>query len=807
VGGGSTMSDRVLHMIGNAHIDPVWLWQWPEGYQEVRATFQSAIERLNEYPDFVFTCDSSLFFQWVEESDPGLFERIRERIAEGRWQVVGGWWIEPDCNIPSGESFVRQALYGQRYLHDRFGIVATTGANLDSFGHNASIPQILAKSRVDSYVFLRPQPRENSEVPGPYFWWESPDGSRILAYRIPHEYCAPRDDLGDHVEQALATLPGDEPELAVFYGVGNHGGGPTKANLDSIARLNANGDSTRLELSSLRAFFDAIAGNGEIPVWRGELQHHAPGCYTTHSGIKRWNRRAENLLQRAEKWSVVADSLGVQAYPLAELSHAWQLLLFNQFHDTLAGTSIAPAYEDARDQIGHASSIAALAFNRAVQSIAAQIDIPHEDATRPVVVFNPHPWPLRADVELEYNWMRAEGARLVDDDGSPVPTQTTRSLTTMSSARARLVFGVDLPPLGYCTYRIHEGAEPAEELRATDTTLENDHVLVELSPATGRIARLVVKATGADVAAPDARHAVVVNDRSDTWGHDVVAYDDEAGEFEVTSVQLVENGPVRAVLRVESRYGSSLLREDYTLSADARHVDVHVGIDWHEPLKLLKLRYPTSVDAATATYETPYGHLGRSTTGHEEPGQSWVDVSGDGRGLTVINDAKHGYDVRGGDIGISAVRSPVWAWHDPRELEPDGDFEYMDLGRQDFRVRLVPHAGDWREARVVRLAAELNQPAFALLEAAHAGQRPMRWGFAGDDGGDVVLTVLKAAEDGDGAIVVRAFESAGRAGRARLEVLGRSWEADFGAHEIKTFRLERDRVSEVDLLEWPLVGR
>jgi alpha-mannosidase len=687
-------------MIGNAHIDPVWLWQWPEGYQEVRATFQSAIDRMREYPDFVFTCDSSLFFEWVEESDPELFAEIRERIAEGRWQVIGGWWIEPDCNIPAGESFVRQALYGQRYLHDRFGIVATTGANLDSFGHNASLPQILARSRVDSYVFLRPRPRENADLPGPYFWWESPDGSRVLAYRIPHEYCAPRDDLGDHLEKALATLPPDEPELAVFYGVGNHGGGPTKANLDSIARLNEAKDGPRLELSSLRAFFDALArSNGDIPVWRGELQHHSPGCYTTHSGIKRWNRRAENLLQRAEKWSVVADSLEVQAYPLAELTEAWKLLLFNQFHDTLAGTSVAPAYDDARDQIGHASSVASLAFNRAVQSIARQISIPAEEGMRPVVVFNPHPWPLRTDVELEFAWMRKPGVRVVDDEGARVPFQTTRPLTTMSSDRARLAFAVDVPPLGYRTYRICEGAEETTPTRATDTALENEHVLLELSPETGRIARLVLHAAGADLAAPDARHAVVVDDPSDTWGHDVVAYDREVGEFEVESVRLVENGPVRAIVRVESRYGSSRLREDYVLSADARHLDVLVALDWHEPLELLKLRYPTSIDAGTATYETPYGHIERATNGHEEPGQSWVDVSGDGRGLAVINDSKYGYDVRGGDIGISAVRSPVWAWHAPRELEPDGDFEYMDLGRQDFRVRLVPHAGDWRATR------------------------------------------------------------------------------------------------------------
>ncbi|MGZ4354994.1 MAG: glycoside hydrolase family 38 N-terminal domain-containing protein, partial [Gaiellaceae bacterium] len=440
------MTPRRLHMIGNAHIDPVWLWQWPEGYQEVRATFQSAVDRMEEYPDFVFTCDSSLFFEWVEESDPALFGRIRERVAEGRFQVVGGWWIEPDCNVPCGESFVRQALYGQRLLHEKLGITATVGANLDSFGHNATIPQILARSGCDSYVFLRPQSQEK-ELPGPVFWWESPDGSRVLAYRIPHEYCAPKDDLGDHVEKAIASLPDGDEDYAVFYGVGNHGGGPTRSNLDQIARLNEDGALPRLELSSLRRFFDAL-GDG-FPTVRGELQHHAPGCYTTHSGIKRWNRRAENLLLRAEKWAAVADSLGLRPYPLAELSRAWKLVLFNQFHDTLAGTSIAPAYEDARDQLGRASSLAADAFNAAVQSIARQIRIEQEEEMRPVVVFNPHPWPLRTDVEVEYTWMRAEGAHVVDDEDEPVPMQTTRPLTTMSGLRGRLVFPVEVPPLGW----------------------------------------------------------------------------------------------------------------------------------------------------------------------------------------------------------------------------------------------------------------------------------------------------------------------------------------------------------------------
>jgi alpha-mannosidase len=785
-----------IHMIGNAHIDPVWLWQWPEGYQEVRASLQSAIDRLDEYPDFVFTCDSSLFFAWVEETDPELFERIREQIAEGRFQVIGGWWIEPDCNLPCGESFVRQALYGQRYLREKFGITATTGANIDSFGHNGTIPQILAKSGCDSYVFLRPKADEK-ETPSPLFWWESADGSRVLAYRIPHEYCAPKDDIGEHVESAIATLPEGREEYAVFYGVGNHGGGPTIANLEQIVELNGRGDLPALEPSSLRRFFDGAAVNGdEIPTVRGELQHHSRGCYTSHSGIKRWNRRAENLLLRAEKWCAVADSLGTHGYPHAELTEAWKLVLFNQFHDTLCGTAIEPAYEDARDQLGHASSLAANAFNAAVQSIARRIDVEHEDDVRPVVVFNPHPWPLRTSVEVEYTWMREAGASIVDDEGHFVAVQTIRPLTTMSGLRARLTFPVEVPPLGYRTYRVRPFAVEHESPPAADTRLENDHLLLELDPATGRIARFVLKATGADLAAPGAKHAVVIDDPSDTWGHGITSYDAEAGELELVSLKPLEHGPVRSVVRIESRWGASTLREDYVLDRQAPYVDVRVTLDWREPMKLLKLRYPASVDATSATFETPYGHVERPASGEEEPGQSWVDVSAGGRGLGVINDAKHGYDARGGDIGISAVRSPVWAWHLPRELEEGGDFEYMDQGRQMFTVRLVPHAGDWREAGVVRLAAELNQPAFALIESSHRGPLPQRASHASDGGGDVVVTVIKLAEDGDG-YAVRAYETAGRGATARLEIFGRMIEASFGAHEIKTFVDGR----ETDLLE------
>ncbi len=783
--GGAGVSAHVVHMIGNAHIDPVWLWQWPEGYQEVRATFSSALDRMDEYPDFVFTSNSVVFFAWVEEHDPELFERIRARVAEGRWQVVGGWWLEPDCNIPSGESLVRHALYGQRYLHEKFGLTATTGANFDSFGHNATIPQLLRRSGMDSYVFLRPGPKERS-LPAPTFWWQAPDASRVLAYRIPHEYGSPPGDLAGQVDASLAQVPDDEPEVMVFYGVGNHGGGPTRENLDSIERLNTSGKLPRLRCSSARAFFDGVNGRS-LPVVEGELLHHSPGCYSSHSGIKRWNRRTENLLQRAEKWCAVAESVAHQPYPREELRAAWKVLLFNQFHDTLAGTAIKPAYDDARDQLGFSATVAEQAFNRAVQAIARRIEIPLEERTQPIVVFNPHPWRVNTDVEVEIAGFRDTEPRLADEQGNDVPVQRTRSYATVTSSRGRVVFRADLPPLGYRTYRLRGGGSSGGTFA---TPLE-----LEIESSTGRLSRLALDGVNVIAGGP---HALVVRDLYDTWGHGVTAYDDVIAELECSSVRLVEDGPVRKIIRVESRYGSSTLVEEYVVSAGARLVDVRVTVDWHDQLKLLKLRYPTR--GREATFEVPYGHVVRPADGHENPALSWVDCGG----LSVANDAKYGHDVKDGSIGVTVLRSPVYAWHDPSKLDPDGIYDYLDQGRQEFRLRLIPHRGDWRDAETVRRAAELNQPPFALLESSHSGSLPPAASFAEVGDGSAIVTVLKRAEDGE-ALVVRAYESAGRATVAHITVLDRTFDTELGPAEIKTLRIPRDpgtAVSETDLLEW-----
>ena len=810
--------DRTLHLIGNSHIDPVWLWQWPEGYQEVRATFRSALDLMNEYPELIFTCDSAAYYEWIEEIDPAMFAEIRTRVAEGRWEIVGGWWIEPDCNLPSGESFVRQGLLSQRYFLAKFGRIATVGYNVDPFGHNAMLPQILRKSGMDAYVFMRPGPHEKT-LPSPIFWWESPDGSRVLAFRLPHEYCSSREDLGYHLDKSLAQLPARWVEMMAFYGVGNHGGGPTRENIESIRRLDGMGTMPRLVHSTPRRFFDAmLASEREFPLVDEELQHHAVGCYAAHSGIKRWMRRAENALSSAELWSAVARTVVGAPYPADELRHAWKQVLFNQFHDTLGGTAIEPAYRDARDQLGEATAIAARAENLAIQSITRAIDLPHEPGTTPVVVFNPHPWPVRTLVEMEYGVLRQSDG-LVDEDAAPVPLQQIQSYATVLAGRSRLSFEADLPALGYRTFRIGPDRPRPDPgtLRADATTLENEHVRLTLDDRTGDIASLVLREGGEDVAdviVPGSRVAVVA-DTSDTWSHRMLAYADEIGRFEATSSpELIERGPVRALVRVDAAYGGSRCTIDYILGAHSKSIEVRVILDWHEKAHLAKVRFATAIRADTAWYEIPYGAIERPANGDEEPGQRWVDVSGtldgvDGTlGLAVVNDSKYSFDVVGGEVGVTAARSPIFAHHEPRVPQPGVRFQFQDQGQQRFTLSLVPHRGTWADASVHRAASELNQRPTLLMEAAHDGRLPSTARYASLTPENIVLGAMKVAEDGDD-LVIRIVETAGRAahGVVDLPLWQRRFEVDIRPFEIRTFRVSRDPdvdVIETDLLEQPL---
>jgi alpha-mannosidase len=736
---------------------------------------------------------------------------------------------------------------------------------------------------MEAYVFMRPEPHEKG-LPGRLFWWESDDGARVLAFRVPFEYSTWGSDLEHYVRRCSGELRAPYDDLMVFYGVGNHGGGPTRENIESIRRLDAEPVFPRLVFSTPNRFFEQmLASDLPFPVVHDELQHHASGCYGVHSGIKRWNRQAENTLLLAEKWSAIAELVTGQPYP-CDINRAWKDVLFNQFHDILDGTSLEEAYDDARDLHGEAMAIAGRALNNAIQALAWNVDIPFVEGTLPIVVFNPHAWPSATPVVLDIGGVK-EGDVLVDEDGLQVAMQLVRPPVLVSGSRRKIAFVAELPPLGYRTYRVlaraaappqpagaippvapiaeielymraiahSEPAEDAEtpllppfaettseeivelplppaadrtrrdwlrpsaaarpgEWAADERVLENRRLRLGIDHATGHIASLFDKQHGVEMMLGQGARPVVIDDPSDTWGHGVYEFGRGDDAFTPTSVRLFERGSVRAAIRAESAYGASTLAQDFTLYRELDLIEVRVTVDWRERFKTLKLAFPLNLNFIRATYEIPYGSIDRPTNGEEEPGQSWLDLTGIIRGanvqygISLLNDSKYSFDVRGREMRMTVLRSPIYAHHHPTLPHPNEPYTFIDHGIQRFTYWLLPHAGPWESADTVRRAAELNQRPVALVETYHPGPLPQHDSFLTVDRDNIIVSALKRAEDGDD-LVLRCYEANHVATRAtiRLPKWERTFEADFGPCEIKTFRIPRDTAApmvETNLIEW-----
>jgi len=768
---------------GNSHIDMAWLWPWTETVEVVRNTFRSALDLMREYPDFIFTASSAQAYVWMEEKYPDMFREIQQRVKEGQWEIVGGMWVEPDLNLPSGESLVRQVLVGKRYFQREFGVDVKIGWNPDSFGYNWQLPQIYKKCGMDYFVTQKIGWNDTTKFPYKLFWWESPDGSRILTY-FPHDYANGIDP--PHMAEDLAEFaPAIGDEILHLYGVGDHGGGPTRTMLDTALRLQAPGEAfPKVRFGTATGFFDDIQKKLpalNVPVWRDEIyfEYHR-GVQTTQAETKKRIRRSEHLLLNAEKFSSLAF-LSDRAYPQTTLDRAWKQVLFDEFHDVMPGSGIARNYEDARLNLEDVARMGGEALHGALESIAAHADTSGKGV--PIVVFNPMAWPRTEVIEVEAQLPGpAAQVAVADAAGAPVASQVLAQ--DGETNRVRLLVEAGAPAMGYRTFYVSGGAPaapaPREAVKASADALENEFLRVGIDPKSGCIVSLFDKRSGTEALAPAETDTGGPKDRVcgnllqtfvdkpkeyDAWNIDA---DFEKQHWDLTQadeVKLVESGPLRAVIRVKNHFRDSSFVQDITLDAGAPRVDVKMQAEWHEKHILLKVAFPLSAHNDNATFEIPYGSVERPTTRRtpaerakfEVPAQQWADLSDASHGLSLLNDCKYGYDAKGNVLRLSLLRSPEW---------PD---PHADEGHHEFTYSLYPHGGGWREAGTVRRGYELNYPLLPLGAGNHAGVLPAERSFLGIREDNVVVTAVKKAEDDD-ALIVRFYEWAGRKGDVHVQL-------------------------------------
>ncbi len=806
------MEKKKLYMIGNSHIDPVWFWNWEEGMQEVKATYASVLERMKEFEDFRFTSTSTAFFEWIEGILPEMFEEIRQRVEEGRWEITGGWFIEPDCILPCGEAFVRHGLYGQRYLKSRFGKTAKIGSNVDSFGHNPILPQILKKSGMDAYVFMRPR------LDTPVFKWESADGSQVNAICLPAEYTTWfHEPTVKNVELTLERTKGYD-KMICCYGVGNHGGGPTIENIRTIHELQKSMEEADLVFSGYTEFLKDISKDN-LPLLKGAFEKINQGCYSIDSLFKQKNRQVEKRLIKADiLMSMACDICGDFMKETGEMERLWKVVHFNEFHDTMGGTTIKSARDEAIMQI---SGICARAEE--IGFLAIQHMVNAQDTRGkgfPLFLFHTGGMSYEDYVEVELEWFCQSPLKLLDPEGREIPYQRIHTDAkvrhTILGGRRRFVFYASIPANGFAQYRVVKEepsleSTPHMEILNTDALrLENAYLLAEFDGKTGMLSSLIDKDTGYNVLTKPASLRMYLDER-DAWGHlQDRRYEDLNADFHLDSIEKVESGKLREVIRVRLSYEDTGLEQLYYLGKEEKELRVENRLRFNHTWHLLKLAYPVEKEAVETKAEAAYGMVCRTVCDDTEYNmQRFLDVStGEGRGLAIANDSKYAFNMEEGRVQITAVRSAIYAQgNSPDWWNEQESYEYTDIGTQTFRLVLKPHGRALPERELYRIADKINGAYEYLGDSAHAPSgrgRQVRNQFSLGrvEAENVSLVLVKKAED-DGDFVLRLLETEGRDTETKLIFREKTYSVSIGHYEIVTYKISRDgsSIRKTDLLE------
>ena len=733
-----------IHLICNSHLDPVWLWEWEEGAAEAISTFRTAADFCKQYDGFVFNHNEVILYRWVEEYDPALFARIQKLVKQGKWHIMGGWYLQPDCNMPSGESFVRQALAGLKYFKEKFGVRPTTAINFDSFGHTRGLVQILKKAGFDSYLFTRPDIKDSCPLPADDFVWVGYDGSEVMGHRAYSSYLSLRGEARNKIEAWIKDHPDTDTGL-ILWGIGNHGGGPSRVDMKNISELAKETDEYALIHSTPEAYFAEKGKEAkDFPRFEAALNPRSVGCYTSQIRIKQYHRRLENELYMTEKMFSIASMQGLTEYPQKELDEAICDLLMSEFHDILPGSSIQPVEEMALRLMDHGLEI--LSRLKARVFFALNSGQPKaQEGHYPIMVFNPHPYPVTGIFECEFqmadqNWGDDYSLPIVMQNGAVIPNQTEKEHCNLPlDWRKHVVFRATLEPS--CMNRFDAVFEklpkkPVPKLKEKDgyITYITDDIEVKINTKTGLIDKY--SAYGKDYLNEKSFRLLVIQDIADSWGNRVSQFRDVIGEFElmdlkngtaysgvtkkdIPSVRVIEEGDVQTVVEAVFTYNDSKAVIHYKLPKSGSEMEIQVRTNWNEPEKMIKMSLSTQIKRGDYLGQVAFGVEKLNSEGLEVVSQKWsglFDFDND-KSLCVINNGTYGSDCCDGEIRLSLLRSPAYSAlpiRDRTVMLQDRFSAHIDNGERIFSFWIKADSAKKQRQEIDRDALIHNEKPFAL---------------------------------------------------------------------------------------------
>ena len=737
-----------ISVVGHSHIDAAWRWPFKETVRKCSRTFSTQLRIMEQYPEYIYSQGQALLYSFAKKHYPALYEEVKKRVKEGRWDVTGSMWVEADCNLSSGESLVRQVLIGKNFFMDEFGIETDVLWLPDVFGYSAALPQILKKARVNYFFTNKIHWSDTNKPPYGTFHWQGIDGTQVLAHFPPSSsyngFPSPEWLLSRYT--ANWQDKDRTSEILFTYGWGDGGGGPEPRHLEYLRREKDLEGLPRTTQRKVGDFFHGIDNGTDYHKWVGELylEYHR-GTYTTQGRNKRLNRKAELLYRDAELLSSIVAPMGI-AYPYDELHEQWKEILANQFHDVIPGTSVRYVYEQTDESYAKAFRVGSAITAQAMSKIAEAIDTTGDG--KAIVVFNTLPWERTGLAAVE---IPGEGDyAVVDSAGDETPSQV---------AEGAIEFVAIAPSMGYSSYRLVEKApsKPETGVKVSKTHLENDFYKIELD-SNGLIKSILHKATGREVIPDGARGNLfqMFEDKPLSWpAWDIDFYHEDKFEdiTSVESISIVAEGPVYGAVEVERKFGSSHIKQRIVVYAGSPRIDFETWIDWHEDQKVLKVAFPVDVNSPTARYEIQFGNVERPTHRNtswdfakfEVCAHKWADLSESDFGMSLMNDCKYGHSTKGNVMRLTLLRSAK---------SPD---PMADMCEHAFTYSLMPHAGDYVEAGTVREAYGLNVPLRAIAAEPSKGNLPKEKSFIYVDAENVVLETVKRAEKED-ATILRFYE-------------------------------------------------